>query len=124
VRNALAGRTGKLIRSFKTAEWQEFAQMLLDACTIEQGTDDMELEGAARIQIDKYLSENPCILKPVIDEGKIAVSATDLQIFHHQVHRTELLRKGSSNPVCGARRPCGARARARIQGAKPLGLAG
>jgi hypothetical protein len=65
---------------------------MLDGCTVVEGTEDLEFEGAARIQIDKYLSENPFIptlegttanekLKPVIYQGKIAVSATDLQTY-------------------------------------------
>ena len=66
--------------------------MLLDACIVVEGTDDLEFEGAARIQIDKYLSENPPILslegtsaqelyKPLIDKGKIAISAANLQTY-------------------------------------------
>jgi len=89
---AFAAKVGKIIPSFKPQQWRNLTQMMLDACTVIEGTDDLELEGAARIQVDRYLSENPCIptlegttshdkLKPVIDKGKIAVSATDLQIF-------------------------------------------
>ena len=66
--------------------------MMLDACTVVDGTEDLDSEGAARIQIDKYLAENACIPalegttahdkhKPVIHQDKIAVSATDLQIY-------------------------------------------
>jgi hypothetical protein len=89
---AFAAKAGKIIPSFKPQPWRNLTQMMLDACNVVEGTDDLEFEGAAWIQIDKYLSENPCIptlegttahdkLKPVIHQEKIAVSATDLQIY-------------------------------------------
>jgi hypothetical protein len=89
---AFAAKVGKILPPLKPPAWRELTQMILDACTVVEGTDDLEFEGAARIQIDRYLSENPCIrtlegatahdkLKPVIYQGKIAVSATDLQTF-------------------------------------------
>ena len=89
---ALAGKVGKIIPTFKSQMWRGVAQMFLDACTVMEGTDDLELEGAARIQIEKYLSENPLIAslegasahdryKPVVDKGRIAVSASDIQNY-------------------------------------------
>ena len=89
---AFAAKVGKIIPSFKPPAWRELTQMMLDACTVVDGTEDLDSEGAARIQIDKYLAENACIPtlegttahdkhKPVIHQDKIAVSATDLQIY-------------------------------------------
>jgi hypothetical protein len=89
---AFAAKAGKIIPSFKPQPWRDLTQMMLDACTVVEGTDDLEFEGAARVQIDKYLSENPYIptlegttahdkLKPVVHQDKITVSATDLQIY-------------------------------------------
>ena len=66
--------------------------MMLDACTVVEGTEDLELEGLARIQIARYLSEAQFIpspkgateqdrYKPVIEKGKFAVSALDIQTY-------------------------------------------
>ena len=65
---------------------------MLDACIIEQGTEEMEWEGAARMYLQHYLSETgfiPCIegqrlqdqRKPMVIEGKIAVCTSDFQIY-------------------------------------------
>ncbi len=89
---ALAAKTGRLIPTFRASQWRELAQMMLDACTVVEGTDDLELEGAARIQLTKYLSENPFIpsiegaapqdrYKPTVHKGRVAISAADLQNY-------------------------------------------
>jgi hypothetical protein len=89
---ALAAKAGKLIPTFRGKQWQELAQMLLDACTLVEGTDDLELEGAARIQITKYLAEVPFIpavvgtalqerYRPIVYRGRIAISASDMQTY-------------------------------------------
>ena len=89
---ALAAKAGKLIRTFRKREWDELAQMMLDACIEKEGTDDLEFKGAARIHITRYLSENPPLssidrltgpntYSPLIDGGRIAISSTDLQIY-------------------------------------------
>jgi hypothetical protein len=94
---ALAAKTGRLIPTFKPAQWRELAQMMLDACTVVEGTDDLELEGAARIQIAKYLAESQFIqindanaqdrYKPTVYKDRIAISATDLQSY---INRTTM----------------------------------
>jgi hypothetical protein len=95
---ALAGKQGRLIPTFKPTQWRELAQMMLDACTVVEGTDDLELEGAGRIQIAKYLAESQFIpsingvavqdrYKPTVDKGKILISAADLQAH---INRTTL----------------------------------
>lgn len=99
VREALAAKTGQLIRKFRGSEWDQIAQMMLRACVEKEGTDDLEFKGAARIYIRKYLSENPPLpasdrlagpseFSPLIDEGRIAISSTDLQIY---INRTTML---------------------------------
>jgi hypothetical protein len=73
-------------------EWEQLAQMMLRACIEKEGTDDLEFKGAAKIYIAKYLSENPSLpaierlagpndFSPLIDDGRIAISSTDLQIY-------------------------------------------
>jgi hypothetical protein len=92
VREALAAKTGKLIQTFRKREWEQLAQLMLDACIEKEGTDDLEFKGAARINISKYLSDNPPVAglerltgpnvySPLIDDGRIVISSTDLQIY-------------------------------------------
>jgi hypothetical protein len=88
----LAGKANKVIPTFNKKQWQQVTQMMLDACTMVDGTEDLELEGWARIQIGRYLSEAQFIespkgateqdkYKPLVEKGKIAVSALDLQTY-------------------------------------------
>src|SRR5262249_18295359 len=89
---ALAAKVNKLIGRFKSNDWSSLAQMMLNACTIEQGTDDLELEGEARLYINRYLSAVQFIsspadqpadsaYRPMMYDDKIAVSAPDMQIY-------------------------------------------
>ena len=91
-KTALAARAGKLLRKFSAWEWEQFAQMMLDACTVCEGTDDLELKGAARMYIDQYLAAyltlrsvdnlgNENLLSPVLDKGQVTISSTHLQLF-------------------------------------------
>jgi hypothetical protein len=95
---ALAARVGKVIRKFMPNEWRQLSQMLLDACTTEEGTDDLEYKGVIRIYLTQYLSDGqiisslagevgPGLRKPMVHDGKIAISSTDLQMF---INRTML----------------------------------
>lgn len=92
VRQALAAKAGIVIRRITGKPWDQIVQMMLDACTDREGTDDLETKGQARINITKYLSDNPPLAVverrsgpnsygPVIHKGRIAISATDLQIY-------------------------------------------
>jgi hypothetical protein len=92
VRSAFAARAGKIIPDFKTKTWELLAQMLLDACTIEPGTEDMELDGLGRLYVGRYLAEAQFIaspagvpeynrLSPVIHEDRVTVSAADLRLY-------------------------------------------
>ncbi|MBI4464525.1 MAG: hypothetical protein HY647_07455, partial [Acidobacteria bacterium] len=61
VRVAIAAAVGLLIRKIKPKEWDQLAQMMLDACIVEQGSEEVEFEGAARMYIAQYLSETAFI---------------------------------------------------------------
>ena len=50
---ALAARVGKVIRKFTANEWRQLSQMFLDACTTEEGTDDLEYKGVTRIYLTR-----------------------------------------------------------------------
>ncbi|MGA8025867.1 MAG: hypothetical protein WB992_01895 [Bryobacteraceae bacterium] len=91
VRLAIAARVGKLIARIKTKQWERVAQMLLSACIEEQGSEELQLEGAARMHIGHYLDEVTFIpslesqvgqnrRKPMVCEGRITVCASDLQL--------------------------------------------
>lgn len=92
VRNTLAGITGKLMRPFKPKDWVKVAQALLDACTIQEGGEEMEMEGSARLRVTQYLRATTFIdalegqsqdnaRKPMVAGGLITVCASDIQTF-------------------------------------------
>jgi hypothetical protein len=92
VREAIAASMGKIIRKFKGKEWDQLAQAMLDACVIEQGGEENEWEGAARMYVAQYLSETGFIetiegqqvqsqRKPIVLDGKVAICASDLQMY-------------------------------------------
>jgi hypothetical protein len=74
----------------KIKAWDQVAQMMLNALTVEDGGDEADLVGSARIYVEGYLSETPFIdaeeelsyqtkFKPTVYEGQIAVCSIDLQ---------------------------------------------
>lgn len=69
VRVAIAATVGKIIPKIKAKHWENIAQAMLDACIVEQGTDDMEWEGAARMYLHAYLSETGFI--PSIESQRL-----------------------------------------------------
>jgi hypothetical protein len=92
VRCAIAAIAGKLIVRFKAKDWERLAQMLLSACIEEQGGEELQYEGAARMHIAQYLAETGFIAsiedqlpqnlrKPMVREGRITVCASDLQMY-------------------------------------------
>jgi hypothetical protein len=96
VRVAIAATAGKIIRKIKPKEWDPLAQMLLDACIVEQGPEEMDFEGAARMYVMQYLQETGRIetiegqtvqnsRRPMIIDGKITICTSDLQTY---VNRT------------------------------------
>ena len=98
VREAIAASTGKIIRKFKGNDWDQLAQAMLDACVIEQGGEENERVGAARIYVAHYLAETGFLdtlegqqvqnlRKPIVLDGKVAICASDLQMY---VNKTTL----------------------------------
>ena len=92
VRVAVAATVGRLMVKLKPKHWDQLAQMLLDACQIEEGTEEVEWEGAARMYLQHYLSETGFIpsvedqriqdqRRPMVIDGKITVCAGDLQVY-------------------------------------------
>jgi hypothetical protein len=78
---------------------------LLDACIVEQGSVEMEWEGAARTYVAQYLAETGFIesidgetvqnqRKPMIIDGRIAINASDLQIYVNKTTFQSLSVKG------------------------------
>jgi hypothetical protein len=92
MRHTLAAITGKLMRQLRPSEWERVAQMLLDACTVEEEGEEMEMEGAARLRLIQYLSATPFIesldqqsrdsaRKPMVTDCVIAICSSDVQTF-------------------------------------------
>ena len=92
VREKIAASTGRIIPKFKGKDWDQLAQAMLDACVIEQGGEENEREGAARRYVAHYLSETDFIdtldgqqvqnlRKPIVLDGKVAICASDLQMY-------------------------------------------
>jgi hypothetical protein len=92
VREAIAASMGKIIRKFKGKDWDQLAQAMLDACVIEQGGEENEWEGSARMYVAQYLSETGFIdtiegqqvqsqRRPIVLDGKVAICASDIQTY-------------------------------------------
>ena len=92
VRVAIAGSVGRLIPKIKSKAWEQLAQTMLDACIIEEGSEEMEFEGAARMYVAQYLSETAFIpsieaqtvqnaRKPTVINGQITICASDIQFY-------------------------------------------
>lgn len=92
LRMAIAAAVGKIIRKIKPKEWEPLAQMMLDACFIEESDIQQEFVGAAQGYVASYLSETGFIdsiegqkvrdqRKPIILNGKVAINASDLQTY-------------------------------------------
>ena len=99
VRNAIGGLTNGLIRKIKSKDWEPIAQMMLDACFIEECTEEEEFEGGARANLLDYLLETDFIpsiegqrvqdqRRPMISDGRILVSSSD---FKDYLNRTKNL---------------------------------
>jgi hypothetical protein len=93
VHNAIGAMTNKHIPKFKQKAWEELSQRMLDACYIEEPTDEEDLVKCARLHVLNYLAETGFIpsiegqriqdqRKPiVIADGRIAVSTLDFQAY-------------------------------------------
>jgi hypothetical protein len=123
VRMAVAGTVGKLIPHIRDQrEWERIAQMMLDACYVEQGSVEDEFEAGARTEVASYLSDTGFIeaieteqvqnqKKPILIDGQIAVNATDLANYLKKTQLMPITPKavGSRLKAMGAkqRRLCG-----------------
>lgn len=93
VHNAIGSVTDKHIPRFKPKAWSELSQWMLNACYIEEPTDEEDLIRGARLHLLSYLQETEFITsienqrvqdqrKPIItDDGRIAVSSIDFQAY-------------------------------------------
>ena len=117
VRVAIAATVGRMIPKIKPKHWEQLSQMLLDACTVDDGTEEMEWEGAARMYLQHYLSETGFIpsiegqriqdqRRPMVMDGKITVCACDVQVY---VNKTTF-QDFPSKPSRGCCRPSAQRA--------------
>ncbi len=89
-RMAIASAADRLIPKIKMKVWEQIAQTMLDALTVEDGGEETDFVGSVRIYLENYLSETPFIdsieeqpiqtrRKPTIIDGKIAICSIDLQ---------------------------------------------
>lgn len=90
LRMKIASAVEHLFPKIPGKTWDGVAQAMLHAVTVEDGGDEAFLDGAAKMYVDRYLSETPFIdaedeqpfqskYKPTVYEGQIAVRAQDLQ---------------------------------------------
>jgi hypothetical protein len=81
----------RLIPRVKPKLWEQVAQAMLNALTIEDGGEETDFVGSARMHVDNYLSETPFIesvidqplqtrRKPAVIEGQITICSSDLQL--------------------------------------------
>jgi hypothetical protein len=93
VHNAIGAVTNRHIPRFKPKAWAELSQWMLNACYIEEPTDEEDLIRGARLHLLSYLQETEFIAsienqrvqdqrKPIVTEdGRIAVSSIDFQAY-------------------------------------------
>lgn len=89
-RMKIASAVEHLVPRIPGKVWDRVAQMMLNALTVEDGGDEADLVGAAKMYVERYLSETPFIdaeeeqpyqtrFKPAVYEGQIAIRSHDLQ---------------------------------------------
>ena len=95
-RCTIAAATNHYAPKQKPKSWEELVRTMLSSLTEEDGGEEMDLEGRARMYLSQYLSEIGFIdasdgensqnaRKPMIVDGTITVCSNDLQIY---VNRT------------------------------------
>jgi len=89
-RMKIASAVDHLVPRIAPKVWDRVAQMILNALTVEDGGDESKLVGAAKLYVERYLSETPFIdaeqdhpyqtrFKPTVYEGQVAICSHDLQ---------------------------------------------
>jgi hypothetical protein len=92
-----AAKLGRVIPKFKPKPWEQLAHVMLDACLVEESSDELQSEGLARIQIARYLSEDPPLTslegesvsnqsRPLIHDDKITIRASHLQLYINKTY--------------------------------------
>jgi hypothetical protein len=72
LRFAIASAANHLIPRLQPKLWEQLVQTMLAALTVEDGGEETDFVGSARIHIDNYLSETPFI-EPEISPEQIAI---------------------------------------------------
>jgi hypothetical protein len=120
---AIGNATNKRIPHFKPAAWAQLSDRMLQACYLEEPTDEEDLVRGARMHIENYLRETGFIAsieeqrvqdqrKPIIlDDGRIAVSTIDFQAYLMKTTCQKVSRReaasmlvaagGTEHRVCG-----------------------
>jgi hypothetical protein len=89
-RMKIASAVDHLVPRIPPKVWDRVAQMILNALTVEDGGDEANLVGAAKLYVERYLAETPFIdaeedhpyqtrFKPAVYEGRVAICSHDLQ---------------------------------------------
>ena len=89
-RMKMASAVDHLVPRIPPKVWDRVAQMILNALTVEDGGDEANLVGAAKLYVERYLAETPFIdaeedhpyqtrFKPAVYEGQVAICSHDLQ---------------------------------------------
>jgi len=89
-RMKIASAVEHLVPRVPGKTWDRVAQMMLNALTVEDGGDEANLVGAAKMYVERYLAETPFIdaeedhpyqtrFKPTVYEGQVAICSHDLQ---------------------------------------------
>ena len=89
-RMKIASAVDHLVPRIPPKIWDRVAQMILNALTVEDGGDEANLVGAAKLYVERYLAETPFIdaeedhpyqtrSKPTVYEGQVAICSHDLQ---------------------------------------------
>lgn len=92
VRMAIATATNQLTKRLKPKQWDQLAQCILDALIEEEGGPETQLEGAARMYLEQYLTDvafipaiegqpSNAVRRPMLIDGRIAVNSADFQLF-------------------------------------------
>ena len=108
VRSAIAAKVGRIIRKIKPKEWELIAQMMLDACFVEECTEEEDFEGAARAHVLDYLQETDFIpsiegqrvqeqRRPMIADGCILVCSSDFQGYLNKTKGLNLSVKAAAS---------------------------
>jgi len=125
VRSKIAAKTGVLIRRFKSKEWDVLSQMMLDACIVEECTEEEDFEGSAEAYVRDYLAETDFIpsiesqriqdqRKPMILDGHIAVCSSDFVSYLEKTRSVKLSTKTAASKL----KALGAKATPRLRSSR------